>query len=210
MFTLTVIDSDMWIANGIIHYFNERNIEIKVIGEEEFEHSIIFAAESDVIISELCAFNRDVQTFIELFISLRRASPKSRLIFFTDINEKALINYLAWLLPDVIVLHKSCNLPRLAAEVFEKDPGRSKADIRPKSEFGFNTLTTREFGLLRFLASCNSLTDVGLKLKLSVKTISHHKRNIMRKLNCQNEKDLSKILSRLGFCKKTSSFRQIK
>lgn len=61
------------------------------------------------------------------------------------------------------------------------------------------TLSAREFGLLRMLGQTSNLTDIGYKLHLSCKTISHHRQSIIRKLNCANNKELFSRLSRMGY-----------
>jgi DNA-binding NarL/FixJ family response regulator len=51
-------------------------------------------------------------------------------------------------------------------------------------------LSDREFQVLRLLATGESLTDIGNRLHLSVKTISTHKSRIMEKLALANQAEL--------------------
>lgn len=202
MLTLTVIDSDRWIANGIAQYFSERNIRVNIMTDAQGEDVINIAAGSDVVISELCTFGLDVQAVAELYLRFRRVSPHTRLIFLTDLNEKAITQYITVLLPGARVLSKRCEIKQLANEIFghalrpaEESPYSS---VRHKS----SVLTPREFGLLRLLATSASLTDIGRKLQLSVKTVSQHRKNIMRKLNCRTSVELVPRLVRMGFTNK--------
>jgi DNA-binding NarL/FixJ family response regulator len=52
------------------------------------------------------------------------------------------------------------------------------------------TLSDREFQVLRLLAAGVSLTDIGEQLHLSVKTISTHKARILEKLGLANQAEL--------------------
>ena len=52
------------------------------------------------------------------------------------------------------------------------------------------SLSDREFQVLRMLAAGVSLTDIGEQLHLSVKTISTHKARILQKLGVANQAEL--------------------
>lgn len=52
------------------------------------------------------------------------------------------------------------------------------------------TLSDREFQVLRLLVAGESLTDIGRQLNLSVKTVSTHKTHIMQKMDIDNQADL--------------------
>jgi len=199
MFTLTVIDSDRWIAGGIAHYFRERYIRVNQVDEAHFDSALTLAAGSDVIISEIRALKRDVQDFIELFLRIRRCSPAPRLIILTDFDEPAVLNYVTLQLPEAVILPKSTPVTELAGEIFKTKTPLISEDVQPAHVRSRCALTAREFGLLRMLATKRSLTDIGRSLELSVKTISHHKRNIMRKLNCRNTTELPTLLAEMGF-----------
>lgn len=205
MFSLTVMDSDRWIAAGIYHYFNDRHIKVTVMTDSQDREALKLAAESNIVISELYTSGRDVQAVSELFVMLRVISPSTRVIFLTDLKEKAVIRYVTALLPNASVLPKSCDIHRLASEVFscasQSDEEIISLTVKRKS----GALTAKEFSLLRFLATNKSLTDIGFKLQLSVKTISHHRKNIMRKLNCRTAHELSPRLTGMGFGNNKSS-----
>ncbi|WP_370443454.1 helix-turn-helix transcriptional regulator [Klebsiella michiganensis] len=199
MFTLTVMDSDKWIAAGIAQYFNDRHITVTVLTDAQDKDALKIAAESNIVISELYTSGRDVQAVSELFVMLRMKSPLTRVIFLTDLKEKAVISYVKALLPNARVLSKSCDIHRLASEVFscasQSDEEIISLNVKRKS----GALTAKEFSLLRFLATNKSLTDIGFKLQLSVKTVSQHRKSIMRKLNCRTTHELSPCLKGMGF-----------
>lgn len=52
------------------------------------------------------------------------------------------------------------------------------------------TLTDREFQILRMLAKGSSINDIADGLRLSAKTVSTHKTNLMRKLHLQTNADM--------------------
>ncbi|MBL0421045.1 response regulator transcription factor [Ramlibacter sp. AW1] len=59
-------------------------------------------------------------------------------------------------------------------------------------------LSAREFEVFRLLASGMSVTDIGTRLSLSVKTVSSHKANLMHKLGLGNSAELVRYAMRHG------------
>jgi len=62
------------------------------------------------------------------------------------------------------------------------------------------SLSNREFEVFRLLADGVSVTDIAVCLKLSVKTISTHKANLMQKMGLQNHSELVRYAIRHGVC----------
>jgi DNA-binding NarL/FixJ family response regulator len=60
------------------------------------------------------------------------------------------------------------------------------------------SLSDREFEVMRLLVSGASVTDIAGQLKLSVKTVSTHKSNLMQKLGLQNQADLVRYAIKHG------------
>jgi DNA-binding NarL/FixJ family response regulator len=60
------------------------------------------------------------------------------------------------------------------------------------------TLSDREFDVLRRLAAGASVTDVATALKLSVKTVSTHKANGMGKMGLNNQSELVRYALKHG------------
>lgn len=60
------------------------------------------------------------------------------------------------------------------------------------------SLSDREFEVLRLLVAGVSVTDVAAQLKLSVKTVSTHKSNLMQKMGLQNQSELIRYALRHG------------
>ncbi len=64
------------------------------------------------------------------------------------------------------------------------------ASSQPGSAAPHTTLSDREFEILRLIVSGMSLTEIGDKLHLSVKTVSTHKTHIQQKLNLDSTAEL--------------------
>ena len=59
-------------------------------------------------------------------------------------------------------------------------------------------LSNREFEVLRLLAQGMALTEIGRELKLSVKTVSTHKTNLMHKMGLNNASELVRYALKHG------------
>jgi len=60
------------------------------------------------------------------------------------------------------------------------------------------SLSDREFEVFRLLVAGTSVTDIATRLKLSVKTVSTHKANLMQKLGLGNQSELVRYALRHG------------
>ena len=60
------------------------------------------------------------------------------------------------------------------------------------------SLTQREFEVMRRLAAGGSVTDIATALNLSVKTVSTHKANLMAKMGLQNQTELVRYALKHG------------
>ena len=60
------------------------------------------------------------------------------------------------------------------------------------------SLSDREFEVFRMLAAGESVTDIASRLKLSVKTVSTHKANLMHKMGLQNASELVRYAMKHG------------
>jgi DNA-binding NarL/FixJ family response regulator len=60
------------------------------------------------------------------------------------------------------------------------------------------SLSDREFEVFRLLAAGTSVTDIAARLKLSVKTVSTHKANLMQKMGLANTSELVRYAMKHG------------
>ncbi|HEY2591194.1 MAG TPA: response regulator transcription factor [Steroidobacteraceae bacterium] len=69
---------------------------------------------------------------------------------------------------------------------------------RSASSSGLETLTAREFEVLRLLVQGETLKDIGERLGLSEKTVANHQSTIREKLGAKNGMQLARLGARLG------------
>lgn len=67
------------------------------------------------------------------------------------------------------------------------------------------SLSNREFEVLQLLVAGVSMTDIGTKLNLSVKTVSTHKTNLMQKMGLQNQSELIRYAIKHGLAEPLDS-----
>ena len=65
-------------------------------------------------------------------------------------------------------------------------------------QLGLETLTTREFEVLRLLLQGETLNEIGERLGLSEKTVANHQSAIREKLGAKNSMQLARLGARLG------------
>jgi two-component system, NarL family, invasion response regulator UvrY len=68
----------------------------------------------------------------------------------------------------------------------------------PSGQSGLETLTAREFEVLRLLVQGQTLKDIGERLGLSEKTVANHQSTIREKLGAKNAMQLARLGARLG------------
>ena len=74
----------------------------------------------------------------------------------------------------------------------------SRARKRARAAAAHESLSDREFEVFRLLVAGTSVTDIASRLKLSVKTVSTHKANLMQKLGLGNQSELVRYALRHG------------
>lgn len=78
------------------------------------------------------------------------------------------------------------------------------SSIKPVSRCGPDSLTNREFQIMRLLADGFSVNEVAQQLMISNKTVSTHKINLMEKMGFSSNADLIKYAAGLENSKKSS------
>lgn len=76
------------------------------------------------------------------------------------------------------------------------------SSLKPVSRCGPDSLTNREFQIMRLLADGFSVNEVAQQLMISNKTVSTHKINLMEKMGFSSNADLIKYAARLENAKK--------
>jgi DNA-binding NarL/FixJ family response regulator len=87
--------------------------------------------------------------------------------------------------------------PKLSEGLTEDWVKMSRGDHKPS--FEPEKLTTRERQVLKLIAEGKSSKEIGDLLFISVRTVEHHRANIMEKLNLKKTADLVKYAIRKGY-----------
>lgn len=72
------------------------------------------------------------------------------------------------------------------------------SNLKPPSRSGTDSLTNREFQIMRLLAEGASIKEIAEQLMISNKTVSTHKINLMEKMGFTSTADLVRFVSCLG------------
>lgn len=87
--------------------------------------------------------------------------------------------------------------PKLSEELTEDWVKISRGDHKPSLEP--ERLTTREREVLKMIAEAKTSKEIGDLLFISVRTVEHHRANIMEKLNLKKTADLVKYAIQRGY-----------
>ncbi len=153
-----------------------------------------------LLITELVTKNDDLERVVDFIQFHTHVTPQLKIVVLTGITDPAVIGLVKELLPKITLLHKSDAIKKLRQWV---EQAISKQRINPivsSTRRDFN-LTPREFRLMKWYGSGLSLTDIGRRIHLSPKTVSHYRRSIFSKLRCESEVDFINKLRTLGFSK---------
>ncbi len=145
------------------------------------------------------------------FISyLRRRFPQVKLIILTMVSNPMIISSLYDAGVQGVVLKQdelsealvALHLLRQGVKYYPADfkQDHSKTMLASSVQDRLESLSPREFEVLRLFAMGDSISSIAEKLNRSIKTISAQKTSAMRKLNVHNNQDL------IAFCTQNSLF----
>jgi DNA-binding NarL/FixJ family response regulator len=95
-----------------------------------------------------------------------------------------------------VVMHGDMYISPHLAEEFSDDVIRS---YREKGVFPCETLTNREIEVLKLVAEGLTSKEIAEILAISIRTVEHHRANLLKKLNLKNTADLIKHAIQNGF-----------
>ena len=95
-----------------------------------------------------------------------------------------------------VVMHGDMYISPHLAEEFSDDVIRS---YREKGVFPCETLTNREIEVLKLVAEGLTSKEIAELLSISIRTVEHHRANLLKKLNLKNTADLIKHAIQNGF-----------
>jgi DNA-binding NarL/FixJ family response regulator len=99
-----------------------------------------------------------------------------------------------------IVMHNDIYISPQLSEEFSDDVIRS---YREKGVFPCETLTNREIEVLKLVAEGLTSKEIAELLSISIRTVEHHRANLLKKLNLKNTADLIKHAIQNGFINTT-------
>ena len=94
------------------------------------------------------------------------------------------------------VMHEDLYISPHLMEEFSDDLIRS---YREKGIFPCETLTNREIEVLKLVAEGLTSKEIAELLSISIRTVEHHRANLLKKLNLKNTADLIKHAIQNGF-----------
>ena len=98
------------------------------------------------------------------------------------------------------VMHEDLYISPHLMEEFSDDLIRS---YREKGIFPCETLTNREIEVLKLVAEGLTSKEIAELLSISIRTVEHHRANLLKKLNLKNTADLIKHAIQNGFIHET-------
>ncbi|QEW34507.1 DNA-binding response regulator (plasmid) [Erwinia billingiae] len=207
MFTLAVLDSDAFCSKGVADYFNARDIRTFCCPDVAELEDTLGIHSVQVVIAELATSKDTTFSCIKCLTQLTLRWPHIRLVIFTHITDPVLMKYVLQHIKHCNVVVKSDSVQQLASCVFAGAGGHSfnsspQAKVWKYIQDDRKTLTPLEFRLLEMLARGKTNKLIAPIVSRSSKTISCHKKNIMKKLGCRNITELHSRLFELDMLQK--------
>lgn len=189
------IDADSWAALGLKKLFISSEIQVTTCTSFCEAKRILIEQSIDVMIIELKTEVDDIETSYVFLRLLQALYPRISVLVLTEICDAAILNFFAHELKSVVFLTKKTSLANIVQSV------NSLAEkSRPSStRSSVPALSLQEFNMLKWLAHYSSQQEIALRVRLNNKTISHYKRSIYLKLNCENNVQFHHRLTQYGF-----------
>lgn len=189
------VDADCWAALGLKKLFISREVQVTNCASFCEAKRILIEQPIDVMIIELKTAVDDIESSYAFLRLLQALYPRISVLVLTEICDAAILNFFERELKSVVILTKKSSLASIVQSVnslAEKSPPASTRSSVP-------TLSLQEFNMLKWLAHYSSQQDIALRVRLNNKTISHYKRSIYLKLNCENNVQFHHRLTQYGF-----------
>ncbi|MBS0883259.1 hypothetical protein JK231_21945 [Pantoea sp. JGM49] len=189
------VEANLWAALGLEKLLISAGYQFLSCSSLSDAKKILIDQSIEVMIIELKTEADDIESSYAFLRLLQALYPCIRVLVLTDINDAALLNFLAHEFHSVLFLTKKSSLASIVQNVntlAEKRPHTSTRSRVP-------SLSLQEFHMLKWLARYSSQQDIALRVRLNNKTISHYKRSIYAKLNCENNVQFHHRLTQYGF-----------
>lgn len=149
------------------------------------------------LITELINEDEGFDSAVADLIHIDRIHSGLKVIVFTCISDASLLSLINRLLPDTILISKTepvCSIREKYAARHSSFSHRARAKDGISNYPTTRSVTLREFGLMKWFVSGHNHNEIGRRLHLSPKTVSHHRRSLYRKLHCASEAEFVKKL----------------
>lgn len=150
-----------------------------------------------ILITELINEGEGIDSSVADLIYLTRVNAGLKIIVFTCISDASLLSLIKRLLPDAILIRKTepvCVIREKYAARHSSFSHPARTDTRISKYHPAGSVTPREFGLMKWFVSGHNHVEIGRRLHLSPKTVSHYRRSLYRKLQCASEAEFVKKL----------------
>jgi len=199
MIRIVIADDHSIIREGIKQTLSSA-ADLTIIGEAQNGYEVIQhvrTADFEVLLLDLSMPGR---SGIELIKQVHGEKPKLRIFVFSMHQEH---QYAVRALKSGAsgYLTKDSNSAQLLAAIRKVAGGGAFISPDVAEQFALNamphadqpphkTLSDREFQILNWLVSGNTVSDIARQLSLSVKTVSTHKARLLQKMNMHNQTEL--------------------
>ncbi|MFV8848956.1 response regulator transcription factor [Serratia fonticola] len=172
---ISIIDDNQYFTSGLRHlladFYLTKNTRVRFIDEKVSKPSI------DIL------FHANRYGIPGVYYRYLHSTAKPLVFAICDKNEKCHVRK-----DGILYRHQSMNLVlNMVEQARSIDPHSSD----PVSDVSLaQTITHREYEVLGYLKQGRSLTEAANYMNLSVKTVSAHKRSVMKKLNFRRNSEL--------------------
>ncbi|WP_370425602.1 LuxR C-terminal-related transcriptional regulator (plasmid) [Pantoea vagans] len=194
---ILINDSNTWVAKGISALLAEENHKLFECSTLNDVFRLVRHQNIDVLITELMSEHDDVVKTHNFLHRLQSYLPELTVIVLTGISDIALINFYRNSLNNIHIVGKTAQIKALRRCIGPHKTG----NVSNSSGFLQNTLSRREFSLIKWFGSYRTQQEIAFELSLHPKTVSHYKRSLFFKLHCKTSMDFYQRLSDYGFCR---------
>ena len=197
--TAVIADDHALIRQGIRQMWTSAGVEVVAEAADGLEAIAMVRKHQPTLLSLDIAM--PYARGIEVFGELRRWSPETRTVVFSGMTSSALIGELASAGADAIFLKNTDldafvqSIPQVLAGKQVFGPGVVELVEAFQSSV---ELTARERQVLSLVVQGLSNRDVANRLGVSVKTVDHHRSNLMRKVDVHSATELMVYAMREG------------
>ncbi|CNJ22103.1 response regulator transcription factor [Yersinia mollaretii] len=198
---VALIDSSPLAALGLEHGLDKVSFNINVVSttdnfqqlENDLTHKKI-----DIVFLGLLVIDEQPFYSIKQVYRLKARWPDVKFVLYTEIKNKAVLQYLSYMQLDAILSRSDClnDLQNNIIEIINKKFFCSNTCIGDLTQNAMShrsvnrVMTHNEIEVLDRLSLGESVSEIAIQSQRSIKTVSNHKRNAMSKLGIKTDWEL--------------------